>query len=463
MSRVRGGGTGRRDAVLAIVLVVGVAVVVASLIGLFGGGQGAEAEFPSRLEVTWTLSPGWEGSAVSPWHGGADGGDLALYLDVSQPMGGFLPPANRGQDFSGFRAVVQLVQDHLVSVAGTAGSRLQWFGLASDAVPFVAPPRLDRRSFNGRETRLDRALGLLTGSLASGRVRAAALISDLNASDGLTGAMGAARPLTAWMASPAVRSGAFHAGLLGVRASYWGVPGSGCPANGELRCWFSERLNAYRPLSRLAQAPFYVLVLGRGREVVEEIGARIKKGAESLGLRPQWELLSAASQARTVTRICKLSEAGHPDIPQLALARDGGGWRCVQGDRVEVRCDLPLEAAIDQPRPMASWRSPGVDLTVAREPQKRGDPGQRLLMTLDCGRLREAPPTGELALRLEGAPLEPAAGPWDEWTSASDEREEDLGRTPQLAYFVDKIRVRPSRLTVVSSPLLRMAGGAPGR
>ena len=461
MNRGRAGGARRSDAALAIILGAGVLAGGALWLSLREHDQGIE--FPVQVAVDWTVSPSWEGSAPAPAPGGGAGGDLALYLDVSQPVGGFLPPASRGQDFSGFRAVVQLVQDHLVSVAGTAGSRVRWLSVAGDAAPLASMPRLDRRLFNGRETRLDRALERMTSSLASGAVRAAALITDLNASDGLTGAMGAARPLTAWMETSGVRSGAMHAGLLGVRASYWGVPGQGCTADGELRCWFSERRNAYRPLSRVAQAPFYVLVLGRGREVVEEIGLRVRKGAESLGLRPQWELLSAASLPRAVAGSCRLTEGGHPDSPQLALARQGDRWQCVQGDPVELTCDLPAEAALDHPRLTTSWAPPGAAARLAGEPGGHHAGSPRVTVTLDCDRLRDLPPSGELSLRLDGAPLPTAGGPWEGWTSASDEREEDLGRTPQLAYFVDKIRLRPSRLAVTSGPLLRMAGSADRR
>ncbi len=456
---------GRRD--LLIAGAGGGAVVLLLVVLLSQRDCGPGPETPGEIPVTWTLRQA--GAGQPPLPPVAPGRDLSLYLDVSQPMGGFLPPASRAQELSGFRAVVQLTQDHLMSVAGGGATRVQWFGVAADADPLPGAPRLERSLFRGRETRLDRALERLRRSLTEGKVAAAALVTDLNASDGLTGALGALRPLSAWVESPEVRSGAFHLGLLGVRAPYWGVPGHGCAAHGDLGCWFSERRNAYLPLSRVAQAPFYVLVMGRGQEAVTEIGERLRRGAENLGLKPQWELLSAPPSA-TAQGKCQLAETGHDgESPQQsALARDASGsWQCVQDDRIELSCELPPEIALAAPRLEASWHEPGVELpkaeaAAAGDPSGSGGPRPRLRLILHCEQLRDHPPAGPLSLRAVGF-QPPIPARWASWTSVTDEREEDLDKTPGLAYFVDRIRLRPGAVEVRSSPLLRMSGGAERR
>jgi hypothetical protein len=456
----------RRDALIASLVVGAVVVVLLVLHSLHDHDDVPPPTTPAELKMTWTVRPaGFNGSM--PPLAEVKGRNLALYLDVSQPMAGFLPPPSRSQELSGFRSVVQLVQDHLVSAAGGSGSQVQWFGVAADASPMKEAPRIERRLFQGKETRLDRALDRLTRSLAQGEVAAAALITDLNASNGLTGAMGALRPLSAWIESAAVRGGGFHAGLLGVRASYWGVPGHGCAVHGDLGCWFSERRNAYRPLSGVVQVPFYVLVLGRGRQAVEDIGDRVRHGAERLGLKPEWELLSAASLPRTVAGTCQLTETGHEGEPpqQFALARSAvGDWECVQGDRVELSCELPPDGALAGPRLEVSWPGPGVEVPdppftmPAKMPGGSGGGRQGVRIVLNCEQLRERPPTGALTLRLVGSPQASSESPWLSWTSVTDEREQDLAGTPELAYFVDRIRLRPHALELVSSPLMRMTG-----
>ncbi|HVT14657.1 MAG TPA: hypothetical protein VHQ90_00560 [Thermoanaerobaculia bacterium] len=444
------------DTVLVAVIAGTVVLLILGLVLYLNWGSPVET--PDRLEMSWTVTPVWDDKASDPPRPGSEARDLALYIDLSKPVGGFLPPASQKEKLSAFRSVVQLVQDHLLSSAGTVNSQFRWFGVAEDVTALTGAPRLERGLFTGQETRLDRALVKLTRSLTEGEVRAAALISDLNASDGVTGALGAVGAMAGLMSSPRVRSGDLHAGLLAIRSSYWGVHSWRCPATGDLGCWFSERAHAYRRLTHVAQVPFYVLIVGRGRQTVEEFGARMCKGAQSLGLKPQWELLSAASLPKTVTSKCLLRDpAAGPNNPQqLALTREASGrWQCVQGDAVELSCDLPPDTPLASPAIAASWRAPGTRPRIVEE--AAGLPAHaRVVVTLDCDRLRNEPPQGELTLRVEGAPAQTASGPWDSWTSATDETEENLSRTPQLAYFINGSRLRPGRLVVVSSPLLRM-------
>jgi hypothetical protein len=455
----------RRDLLIAVGAAVVVAVLLSIVLGTRGCGPTPSAP-PADIQVTWSVTPSWSappaGAAGSPARTGVrpgtppHAGDLALFLDISRPMGGFISPTAHDQDLFGYRSVIHLVESHLVSVAGTAGSRPVWYSFAAEATALPAAPRIERKSFTGLETRLDRALDTLTRGIADGRFAAAALVTDLNASGSLSGATGALLPLVTWLQRADVRDGTLHAGLLGLRANYWGVPGPGCPVNGDLRCWYSESLHAYRPLTHLAQAPFYVLILGRGAEVVNQVGARVLADATGQGLHGQWELLTAASLPRTVSTACHLAEPGHADEPQLALTRDEEGrWQCVQPDTVEVTCALPADLGLQQIAFTTSW-PPDIASVKPVEPR-------RLQFTLDCARLRTDPPAGELILRLDGAARLPGAMSWQSWSSPTDETEADLGRTPQLADLVDAIRLRPARLAAASSSLLRMGDRAPRR
>jgi hypothetical protein len=435
---------------------------------------------PRDLAVTWTVTPSWDRRAAParPAATGKGGGESELYMDMSIPIGGFLPPPGRKEESAGFPYVVDLVHDHLVqdrllTAGGGAHAVVSWIPFGAAVGQAAAPPHLDRRLFNERETRLDLALSRITSGFNEGRIRAAALITDLNASNDETGALGAAGPLRDWMASPGVISGDLHMALLATRSSFWGVHAGRCPTPaGDLGCWYSERARGYRQLHAVAQAPFYVLLAGRGRQAVEQMAAGIVQQERERRLKPEWELLTAASTPQVVEASCRLSASGAAAEPQYALTRGADGrWQCVQDDRVELRCDLPAAGQLADPRIRVSWQPHGqsaqpdeqsaVSARIA-EPGPPARPGaaapRQVVVTLDCARLRNSPPAGDLTLTLEGTPPPPEANRrWDDWTTGSDDREADVPRTVQLNAFVNSVRLRPQRLVLSSSPLMKMS------
>jgi len=460
---------GRRPEVLIASVVVGAVVVMLLVLrSLSKGDDPPPPPPPAEVAMTWTVRPA--GSiAPASGHPEAEGHDLAIYLDISKSMRGFLPPPSHSPQISGFRDVVELVQVHLVSATG-GGSRVRWYAFPAtrDVVQGGDAPRIERQLFKGPDTPLASALAELTLSVQNGEVEAAALITDLKSSQAVLGAMGALRPLRAWFDSAAVRGGALHAGLLGVRSSYWGFSGPGCTAQGDLLCWYSEQLHGFRSLTGVAQAPFYVLVLGRGPKVVEDFGDRVRRGAQTLGLQTEWELLTAASLPRTVTATCTLAEVAHdgePQQQQYALTRDlAGNWQCMQDDRIELSCELPPDAVPVGPRLDVSWWGQGAEVpesplvSTPGKPGARSAGGQRVRVVLNCEQLRDKPPHGDLTLRLVGQPPSSSARRWDNWTSINDEKEQDISRTPQLADLVNGLRLRPTALELASSPLMRMTG-----
>jgi hypothetical protein len=463
MTRERGrAGRSRERLLIGVVVFAGAAVLVAFL---SLRQKSIEHEMPKQIQVTWTVRPVWGDRSPRPPRSGPATHDVAVYLDASQPMGGFLPPPGRRSETSGFREVVDAVKKHLVSVAGD-GRAPQWFTVGAGVERKAEVPRVERGLFREHETRLDLALTRMTAAITDGGLAAAALVTDMNASGGLEGALGALAPLNRWIALDAVRAGTLHAGLLGVRASYWGVPGRTCPTGGDLGCWFSEQAGVYMPLHQVAQAAFYVLVLGRDRKAVQQIAERVRSDVAPLKLVTEWELLTAVSEERSATGFCQVSEPAAPGeaaAPQLTLSRESDGkWTCVQGNPVELHCALPDNTALDGPRIDLSWKPPAAALKVEAEEAAGKQVGAKSLsIALDCGRLREQPPKNALTIWLAG-PL-PAdggsgAGHWKDWTSENDSDEKNLGRTPQLAHLVDRIRLRPARIEVVSSPILLMSG-----
>ena len=97
----------------------------------------------------------------------------------------------------------------------------------------------------------------------------------------VTGPLTVFGALGEWLASPDVRTGAFHVGLFGVKADYWGVrvPRVRRP-RGPLGCRFDELQRRWLPLETVEQIPVYVLVLGRG-------AARVRRRSWTR-CRPPW-------------------------------------------------------------------------------------------------------------------------------------------------------------------------------
>jgi hypothetical protein len=402
-------------------------------------GKEVSQDFP----IEWRLAPVWPASPQAvPESGRREALDLAIYFDVSQPLGGFVK-SSRSAALSDYELVFDQIPDRLIAEAGSSRSRLSWWAVAAEAVAVARPQPLRRALFKGKDSRLDLAVAALLRGFADGRLRAGVLITDLISTGELTGAMGVAKSLADWMSSPAVRSGAFHAGLLGVRAIYWGVETSRCPAPAGSACWFSEQAQAWRPLPAATRIPFYVLVLGRSADEVERIGQGLLATARRHRLDARWELLSAIARERRLTGRCHLAKPGEPGAQFTLVRETRGEFSCRRHEPVEIACSIPAEVQLGAPRLLASWPS-------ARPELREG----RALLTLDCGALREETPTADLTLRLAGAPGAAPGQQWQGWSTETDTTAADVGKTLQLDSFLEKVKPRPTSLELVSSPLL---------
>ena len=448
--RNRAAGAHPTDRKMLYLLVGG--VVVGLVLWMVVSGMGSRDSEPiGEIPVAWMARPAWT-RGTEPDRPRNDPPQkepqsLAVYLDVSEPMGGFLPPSSQPLAPSAFRSVIlNLVPEQLARVSGSADSPLDWTFVAAELRPMERPRTLTREVFRGGESRLNEAVTAILRGFDAGRLETAALITDLVSTDDLTGAMGVALPLSDHMSSGSVRKGEFHLGLLGIRAPYWGVESKSCRLERDLGCWFSEQAQRYKPLTREAKVPFYVLIMGRRFETVQEIGEGIRAGVGKLDLEAQWEVLTEVSRERQLDEVkCTTHRTGHRGEPQYALVQqEDGSVRCQREDEVEILCPLPKSARFQPQTASASW--PGVAAALE---------GKDVVLKVDCGSLRASVPSGSLTVKVEGPPtLNGDASQWRNWSCESDERENDLGRTLQLMSFLDKVRPKPERLEVTSATLL---------
>lgn len=419
--------------------------VVALLVGLALKGNKRPGPL-NELSLDWTMSPVWQ-SPPQPGPVLEEGipRRLEVYIDVSEPMGGYLPPPRAPREVSGFRSLVNQVLDHVVNVAGETESPIWWYKVASSPERLPKKPDLqDRSLFRGGESRLDLALRQMTQGLDRGDVEMAALVSDLIATEELIGAMGVAKALSDWGRSDGVRAGELGVGLLAARASYWGVYGK-CEPDRGFGCWFSEQAGEYRPLTRIINRPFYVLVLGRNLDNVERTGQALTEAAKRLDLETHWELLSEAARPQSVRIKCRAQKAGE-DQKQHALFRDEGGtFKCQRADTVDLVCGLPKGVFQGVPNLKASWQGVRTEL----------DGEGQALLGIDCGRLQSSPPQQDFIVQAEGVPAGGRRDQWTSWSAETDEVEEDLEKTLRLEKFVEKVRLLPDRIRITSPPLLK--------
>ena len=411
-----------------------------------------QAEVYPEWREAPTLEPALPDSAAT-----SEPTSLAIYLDLSRPMAGYLPldassPPREGSGGTNeFRAVAQWVPDHLTRVYSTAS--LQWRGVGHDIRNLSEYPRLERALFDATASRLDLAIQEALVDLRSGRSEGAALISDLLGTGELTGALAVSRYLSDWLDSEGVRTSEFHLGLLGVEASYWGGTASACPPRSGLGCWYSERGRGWRRLDDVAVAPFYVLLVGRDAESLSTILESIEADAASIGIGTVSELLTAATRPRLAPLTCEASELdGEQRGRQYALLRDeqSGEYSCVRNDAVRLSCDfggsfLPTDVLI------GPYRG-GVPEGLAIAPPSGV---AQVEVDVDCGALRSQERLPDLLLDIEGSVVRSQAPPWDEWSIETDDLPTFPGKTLQLRYFIEEVRVMPDRYRAELPPILR--------
>ena len=421
------------------------------------------------------VEPRWQGAAIAQEEllgRPEEPSRIGVYIDVSTPVGGFLPLSGRaGQETSTLRTLAQLASEHVLRRYGGGGASIEWRGIGHRLSSTRAPRELTRGDFKGQSTRLELVLTEAFADFQSGRAEVVAVVTDLMATDKLVGPLAIAPQIADWLATEDVRSGEFHLAMLAVRADYWGVThASGCPERAGLGCWYCERCEAdrrYHRLTGIEKLPLYAVLAGRGREALVDVVESIHSDLVGLGIEAQWELLTAASLAVQETLSCEVferSDSGERSQPQWVLRQDESGFDCLKSASAEFACRLEngmelMSAAVEQEQapvdlaPEQVWEPLPEVFSAAVS-------SDELEVSVDCGLLRGWPnlddsPAREVRLEVAAKALpDERTSAWESWSSTLEE----MGRTVQLAPFVDRLRLKPDDYRIVLPPLSVPAG-----
>ena len=453
----------------------------------------------TRLTVTATAAPVWDDPVTGTASPLGDPDRVEIHLDISSPMAGYLPPSG-DRELSVFQLVAQNAAQHMARVFGGADAPVRWVGVGHELRNLGPRPQIERSVFDGRSTQLDQSMARMLGDFRAGRAEAAALVSDLMATGDVTGPLTLFGALGEWLASPDVRSGAFHVGLFGVKADYWGVRVRGCAARPPLGCRFDELRRRWEPIETVERTPVYVLVLGRGAErvvsVMESLQATVDELIRGRGvpIEMRSELLTRAAAGHETTVACRVGAPGEGDAQYALSGNDRGQFCCVRDEVVTLRCDVEGEflpttahaAWVMTPPAVPAGAAPAAEAsgdgnraatavpsaanettngdngTVAALPpppdaDARID-GTRLVFDLACSAVRCGQPADsmlDLLLEVTGGVMDAGAVDWGGgWSTETGE----VGRTLQLQGFVDAVRIAPDRYELRTPALLHFPG-----
>lgn len=425
--------------------------------------------------------PEWVGPPIEPIPPLQEPTTVEIYLDLSYPMAGFLPPASREDTLSTFHIITQNLGHHMARVYGGTDVTFRWRGIGQDLRELPSPPRLTRDLFTGRSTRLDLSVGRIVADFKSGRTKAAALVTDLMATGSVTGPLAVSSQLRDWLQSDFVRSGEFHIGLFGVEAEYWGVTHPvQCPDGPQLGCWYDERMQMFRRLESMTQFPAYVLVLGMGAEAVTSVMESLQRGIDEMGraIESRWELMTRKSRGFDVVVSCAAGVRGASGErkPQFALSVDEGGQSdCVRKSTVTLFCEIDAgEDSFHPEEVRAIWATSGTDspegsgqddstesdqLWTTKLPGVARIRGTRLEVDVDCASIQSEflGPIGlHLNLEVTGGATRPnnLDVDWSDWSTELA----TPGKTLHLESFIESVRIEPDRYRVQVPRLLRFGG-----
>ena len=418
--------------------------------------------------------PQWDEPPVVSPDPAEQPGVVEIHLDVSYPMGGFLPPAPREDSPSTLRDIVQSVSAHMLRVYGGVDLPVQWRGIGDEIRDLPQPPRIQRDLFDGRSTRLDLSIASILSDLRAGRTEAAALVTDLMATGAVTGPLVVSGQLSEWLRSEAVRSGVFHVSLFGVKAEYWGVTHpEQCPSGPRLGCWYDEQSQVYRRLESIARVPLYVLVLGRDDKAIKSVMESLQRGIEEMDddLESQWELVTRKSIPFETALSCKVGVRGEDGKRerQYALYGDTNGQHsCGRNGTVTLFCDFDSSGGSLRPtQGLPIWSNTATGDSDAAVPDDTSENGSvqatgslaavrvidvGLEVDVDCSAIRSRDGALELGFEVTGS-----ANPHDrgiDWSGWSTERA-SLGKTLNLHGFVQTVRIAPDRYRVELPTVLR--------
>jgi len=146
------------------------------------------------------------------------------------------------------------------------GVRGKCYSVTNTISEFLCGDRLEVNFFNGVDSQINVALDSIVARLRRGQITGAALISDfiVTPDDGSPPSpMGLLQNgNTTSILLSGLDSGILELSLLGIRLKYRGVKSRRCNNTDFLGCWLDESSQQWKPLSRPAERPVYVLMLG---------------------------------------------------------------------------------------------------------------------------------------------------------------------------------------------------------
>ncbi len=423
--------------------------------------------------MSGVAEPVWDAPGTGEERLGQKPSEVAIHLDISQPMAGFLPLASSSGELSALQLIVPNLSQHMARVYGGVDVDVRWYGVGHELRELDPSQPIQRELFNGRSTRLDLSINKILSDLRSGYSDAGAVVSDLMATGEVTGPLAVSTKLSEWLASDDVRSGEYHVGLFGVKAQYWGVTHSAqCPPGPRLGCWYDERVQRFRRLESVANFPLYVLVLGRRPERVTSIMESLQRGIDEMdqSLAVQWELLTGDSRSFETSLSCEaaIRRDGNERERQYALVvGPSGQYDCQRNGTVTLYCAFAEgEDSFLPTDGRASWIQATADASDAK-PQdalqgnvsveaaiRVGHTGSRIEVDVDCSAVRDTRADMKLALDIAGRATRPAKD-WSGWSTEVAA----LGKTLNLNGFVRSIRLEPDSYRVRLPVFLHFRGG----
>ena len=136
---------------------------------------------------------------------------------------------------------------------------------------------------------------------------------------------------------------------------------------------------------------------------------------------------------------------GNPPDKQYALFRQPDGqYNCARDDMVRLGC------MIDGFNPQSA-QGLGVN-----EGFRVAATETEVTVDVNCAVLRKASPLPSLHLEVLVTPekTDAALPEWDDWSTPTDETPESVGKTLQLKYFIDEVRLLPAEYELDLPPLL---------
>ena len=436
---------------LVLVGVVGIVLAVGLVLWLALRTDPGKRVPLDRLVAEWTLEPRWKEPPIKPVGEPADEGKLAIYIDCSLPMGGYLPLEGRSSR-SAIESILDLAPNRLASADVGPSSDLSWHSIGSEVQSLQErrggkPEKcknmdFNRQFFGSKTSRIDTAVDEILKSLESGEYEAAILVSDLIAmgnTEGVVGAQGLAPVLRERLQTASVLNGDVDFGLIGVKAPYWGVPGEKCKPRFQGRaCRLSEQRQEWYALDADAKVPLYIIVFAHGREATVKRLNGLADDLRELDFEVETELLTQASAvAHPGPTECELSPVEKSRGPQYALFAEDGKLICRRSETIRITCLLPITVRKTEPGSGSELKA------VSFLPER-----EKLVLELDCEQQRKMGGPFRLEFDLVGEPVPVEGGEWRKWSSKTDYREEDLGLTLGLEFLVDRIRLEPDSYQV---------------